>query len=215
MNQEFIPIQTWIKALTSPNEEAYREIVNDPGATFGKAALWVTLAGIVGGFLQGVIRFILGPVESQPFSDFLESDIPFEPVTPTIGSIFSSTIFGGIGAIIGAFILIGLIYVAARALGGVGSFEKLFSGYAAFQVPISLVTYPLSAIPLVGFLGFFLGLYGLVLGVIANKVVMEYDWGKAIISSLAVPLVIGACIVVCLLTVLAGTVAALFSGAGY
>jgi hypothetical protein len=75
-------------------------------------------------------------------------------------------------------------------LGGTGTFEKLFYGFAAYGAPLGLVTSALGAIPFLGCLAFPLGIYGIVLNVIANQAANEYDTGKAVISSLAPALVI-------------------------
>jgi hypothetical protein len=76
-------------------------------------------------------------------------------------------------------------------LGGTGSFEKLFYGYAAYAAPMLLVTGLVGAIPFVNFcLSPLLGIYGIVLAVIANKAAHGYDTGKAVIAVLAPGLVI-------------------------
>ena len=73
------PIETWTKALTQPNQTAYRAIVNDPGASFGKAILWLLLFGFVGGLLTGIIHAITGTSYLDQFSQFTEyGDIPFQ-----------------------------------------------------------------------------------------------------------------------------------------
>ena len=54
------PVETWIKALTQPREEAYLAIVNDPGASLGKAAVWLAISGFVGGLISGIFSWIFG-----------------------------------------------------------------------------------------------------------------------------------------------------------
>jgi len=189
------PVETWIKALTQPKDEAYRSIVNDPGASLGKAVLWLAGFGFVGGLFSGIEGAIFGSSAMRQFSQMFSqySDTPFN--VPTAAGGFMSVIsnsFGGLfGAIIGALIFVGLVQLASRALGGTGSFEKLFYGYAAYAAPMLLVTGVLGNIPFVGIcLGPLLGIYGIVLAVIANKVVHGYDTGKAVIAVLAPGLVV-------------------------
>lgn len=176
------PVQTWIKALTQPNVNAYREIVNDPGASIGKAALWLAVAGLIGGLFSGLVNWIFGTSFLGQFSNFGDFDIP------TVGRNFFSVITGAFGgiffALLGAFIFTAIVQVVAKMLGGTGTFDKLFYGFAASQAPISLVTGILGAIPFVGCLTFPIAIYALVLNVIANQAVHEYDTGKAVISSL-------------------------------
>ena len=49
--QTMTAFETWIKALTSPNLATYKAIVNDPGASLGKAVLWLLLASLISGIL--------------------------------------------------------------------------------------------------------------------------------------------------------------------
>ena len=37
-NQSLSIVNIWVKALTSPNDETYQQIANDPGASFGMDA---------------------------------------------------------------------------------------------------------------------------------------------------------------------------------
>jgi hypothetical protein len=189
-------VDTWIKALTQPNQAAYRQIVNDPGASIGKAILWLAIFGFVGGLLSGIIQAIGGASAmqqvSQLFSDY--GDIPMQLPARTGGTFMTivSSAFGGlIGGIIGAMLYAALVQVVAKMLGGTGTFEKLFYGFTAYGAPLGMVTSVIGAIPFIGCLGIPLGIYGIVLNVIANQAANEYDTGKAVISSLAPALVIG------------------------
>lgn len=193
------PLQIWIKALTQPRTETYTQIVKDPGASTGKAVLWLAGAGLLGGLFTGIARGVfnvrmLGPQLNQ-FSDF--GDIGFLGAAGGFMAVIWGVLVGVVGSLIGAFILTGIVQLAARALGGTGSFEQLFYGYAAFQAPLGLVTAVLGVIPIINCLSIPLGIYGLVLMVIANQAVHEYDTGKAIISSLA-PLLILLLICACI-----------------
>ena len=194
---------TWIKALTQPNEGAYREIVNDPGASIGKAVLWLLIFGFVGGLLAGIIHAITGTSFLNQVSELTQyGDIPFDWPARTGGAfmrIVGSAFSGLVGGVIGALIYAALVMLVARAMGGTGTFEKLFYGFAAFGAPLGMVTSVIGAIPFIGCLGLPLGIYGLVLNVIANKAANEFDTGKAVISSLAPGLLIGlfcCCVVV-------------------
>ena len=196
---EFTPlgaVETWIKALTQPNQGAYRQIVNDPGASVGKAIVWLLLFGFVGGLLTGIIQAIggtsiMGQI-SQYASDY--GDIPFQMPARTGGAFMTilGSAFGGlIGGVLGALIYAALVQVVAKMLGGTGTFEKLFYGFTAYGAPLGMVTSVLGAIPFLGCLSIPLGIYGIVLNVVANQAANEYDTGKAVISSLAPGLVIG------------------------
>ena len=189
------PVETWIKALTQPRDQAYLSIVNDPGASLGKAVLWLAGFGFVGGLFSGIVNAIFGGSAmrqvGQMFSQY--SDLPFN--FPARGGGFMSVVsssFGGLfGAVIGALIFVGLVQLVSRALGGTGTFEKLFYGYAAYAAPMLLITGVVGSIPFVNWcLSPLLGIYGIVLGVMANKAAHGYDTGKAVIAVLAPGLVI-------------------------
>jgi len=207
-------IDTWIKAVTSPNEETYQQIADDPSASLGKSVLWVFIAGVVGGLISGFANYVKyligGPTSLGGLGDYGEF-LPEIPVSePTIiGAIVSSPVTGFV-SVIGALVFVGIVFVVSRALGGTGDYEKLFTTMAAYQVPLGVVTTLVGVIPIVNCLGFILGIYGLVLAVIANKVVMQYDLGKAIIASVVVPVVIAGIIFFCVVVVLGAAIGAVF-----
>jgi len=184
------PVETWIKALTQPREDAYRSIVNDPGASIGKAVLWLAGFGFVGGLLSGIGAAIFGSSAFQQIDQIFSQygGMSFDmPATRGGFMAIVSNSFGGLfGAVIGGLILVGLVQLVSRMLGGTGSFEKLFYGYAAYAAPMLLVTGLIGSIPFVNFcLSPLLGIYGIVLAVMANKATHGYDTGKAVIAVLA------------------------------
>ena len=182
------PVQIWIKAITSPKEETYKEIIHAPNASLGSAVLWLAAAGFLGGLLQGLVGMVTKTnvwTQFSQFSQYTDYNFAYAPRTGFISVIGGA--FGGLfGILIGTFIVTGLVQLVAKMLGGTGTFADLFYGFAAYQAPMRLVTLALGAIPFVGAcLGIPLAIYGLVLNVIANKAANEYDTGKAVISSLA------------------------------
>ena len=184
------PVETWTKALTQPREEAYRSIVNDPGASLGKAVLWLAGFGFFGGLISGVFNAIFGGSAmrqfNQLFSDYGDFSFDLPAARGGFLGIISSSFGGLFGAVIGGLILVGLVQLISRAMGGTGTFEKLFYGYAAYAAPMLLVTGVVGAIPFVNFcLSPLLAIYGIVLAVMANKAAHGYDTGKAVIAVLA------------------------------
>jgi len=182
------PLETMIKAVTQPKDEGYRQIVNDPGASLGKAVLWLAVSGFLGGLFTGFVSWIFGTSAFDMVSQYTDYDIP--RTSGSFLSVVTNPIGGAIGAIIGAFLLVGLIHLVSKMLGGEGSFEKMFYASAAFTAPLGLVTSVLNAIPFIRCLTIFVSIYILVLTVIANKVVYGYDTGKAVIASIAPVLVV-------------------------
>lgn len=97
--------------------------------------------------------------------------------------------------------------------GGVGTFEKLAYALAAITVPVTLVTSVLAllnAIPFIGIctgiISMFIGLYALVLEILAVKAVNRFGLGAAVGSVLIPALVLVAvcvCVVVASMAALA------------
>lgn len=197
--------QIWIDAVTKPNVENYRQIVNDPKASLGTALLWLAGVGFLGSLISGLMGMIFG--SSAAYMQYLGSDYA-APATffGVIGGAFASIFFTPIGALIG----VGLIQLVAKALGGTGDFEKFFYAFAAYWVPISLVNAVIGSIPVVGCLSVFVGIYGLVLMVFANEAAHEYETWKAVVSSIAVPLLLLIVLFACIfILVLLGVATAL------
>jgi len=176
-------VQTWTKALTQPNEAAYQEIVNDPGASLGKALLWLVGSAFLGGLFNGIVSWLFGNPTLEQFGQYFQMDIPMQ--TTGFLSVITTPIISVISLLVVAFIVTGIVQLVARMLGGTGSFEKLFYGFSAYQAPLRLLIVVLSAIPFLNCLVFPIGIYGFVLNVNANKATHQYDTGKAIISSLS------------------------------
>ena len=208
-------IETWIKALTSPNAAAYQQIVNDPGASMTKGLVWLAGFGFVGGLFNGIVQAIFGVSAMRQFQRAFEQygdmDIPM-PAGGAGGGFLSivGSAFGGLfGAVIGGLIVVGLVQLVSKMLKGTGTFEKLFYGYAAYAAPLSLVTSLVGAIPFVNFcLGPILGIYGLVLAVVANKATHGYDTGKAVIAVLA-PMLLVFLFCCCIIVIFGGAFASL------
>ena len=202
-------METWTKALTKPNLETYQQIANDPGASMGKAILWLLGFGFVGSLINGLLGLVFNASMFRQFGQmFSEYDIPFGAPAAGIGSVILGAFTGPIFTVIGSLIFVGLIHLVSGMLKGAGSFNKFFYAVAAFVAPLGMVTSILSAIPFIGWLSTLLGLYGLFLYVLANQAAYGYDVGKAVIAVLAPGLVI-ALFCCCLIVLFGGAIASL------
>jgi hypothetical protein len=185
--------QVWIDAVTKPNVDNFRRIAGDPKASLGTALLWLAGIGFLSSLISGVLQSVFGV--GAFYSDYLGNEYAVRTsFTGVIGGAFASIFFTPLVALIG----VGIIQLVARALGGSGDFDKLFYSFAAFWVPISLVNALLGSIPMINCLTIPIAIYALVLMVFANQAVHGYDIGKAIISSIGVPLIIGVVLFACL-----------------
>ena len=100
------PVDTWVKALTSPNEATYQRIARDPEASIAKAVLWLAGAGFVGGFqypLAVHLYYSLGKTKPKTVSE-------------SAGFLYAVDILGAtIGALITGAVLIPLIGINSVA----------------------------------------------------------------------------------------------------
>jgi len=198
--------QTWLKALTRPNEQNFAEMALSTGANPNKAYLWVFLANLV----NMVVAFALQGVNMRQMQQFLP---------PEAGQYFSQPMGGTglIGALCGApvsaalsvlFFALGvaLIQWVAKMFGGRGDYSKLAYVMGAITAPVALVSAVLtlfSAIPFIGILfglvSFVVGIYVLILNIMAVKGVNQFGWGPAIgavfLPGLVIFLLLCCCIV--------------------
>ena len=194
--------QTWITALTKPNEQTYVELVASPGANANKAYLWIFLTALVNFFFATLVQ---GAVMRNTFQQFGDG---FESFGNGFGGGFIAALCGA--PLSAAFsvllfaITTAIIQWLAKMFGGKGSYNQLVYAFGAIVAPymlISSVLTLLTAIPYVGLcftaiagLG---GLYILVLEIMAVKGVNQIGWGGAI-GSLLIPVLAIAFLCACL-----------------
>ncbi|MGE5378503.1 MAG: Yip1 family protein [Bacteroidota bacterium] len=178
--------QIWTRALTKPSEFTYADLAASPRAKATTAYLWMFVAALIQFFLSAL-------VQRQMMNNFQQYGLNLNQ--------FGTR--GGFGAI-----LVGLICVApllaalstlmfaivtaimqwlARMFGGTGTYDQLAYVLAAIAAPLTILGGILglfSAIPYAGLcfglLGFLVGLYILVLQVMAIKGVNHMGWGGAL-----------------------------------
>lgn len=201
----------WMKALTKPSVATYQDFVSRPGVTLGRAFIWVFVAS----FLGSIFAF-LGVYLSGGLSNLgLDEVSSVAPGVPLPFLLFVCGVpFSAVSGMISLAIVAGVSQLVARALGGTGTFTQLAYSFAAYLAPMSIVTSLVGIIPIIGCLNVLLGLYGMFLNVVAVKAVHRFDWGRAVISSvafLAVILVIVACIAIVFLALLGPAIGTVFS----
>jgi Flp pilus assembly pilin Flp len=207
-------LPVWIKAVTKPNEQTFVEITEHPDMSSKTAYIWVFIAGTISGIIQAIattVRMAMG-VAPQFQIPGLEQYAP-QAAGPDGGAIGVSLITGlcvspiaGLLSVLFFAIFVAIIQWIAKLFGGTGTYDKLLYAMAAISVPFTLVSsllILLGVIPFVGFcfgiLSFGLGIYALVLQVMAVKGVNRFGWGPAIGSvfiPFAVILIICACVVI-------------------
>jgi hypothetical protein len=203
--------EVWVEALTKPSVETYEDIVADPGASASKAYTWVLIAAFISYVIAIGVSFvldtILGVTGFQQFS-------LFEGITSSIIIVMCCAPVLSILAVLGLAINAGISQFVAGILGGSGSYNELVYAIGAYLAPLTLISGVLGAIPYLNCLSIFVGLYGIVLNVIAIKAVNKFDWASAIISSVVVVvgiLVVAGCLVIGFLAMLGPLVGDVFS----
>jgi hypothetical protein len=170
--------------------------------------LWVFLASLLTSLVSLVaglggqmdsLRQLLPPEIAQQLPAGADPSIG-------IGTIICGAPVGALVAVLFFAISTALVQWVAKLFGGTGSFDKLAYVFSSFTVPYSVVASVmtlLSIIPFVGILtgliSFALGIYVIVLDVLAVKAVNRLDTGKAVGAVLLPVLVIFIIICCCLI----------------
>jgi hypothetical protein len=196
----------WITAVTKPNEQTYATLAEHPDAqTNNRAFLWVFLAGTISALISGVFQAILGLAgftAAAGMGDLFGVGAQRGVVAGLGIAICSSPVIGAI-ATLGFAIGVGIIQWIAKMFKGTGTFSRMAYTMAAVTVPFTLISAlltPFSVIPFVGLctsgISILLGLYVLVLEIMAVKGVNKFGWGEAAGSVLLPGLVLVCCAVV-------------------
>jgi hypothetical protein len=200
-------ISTWIMAVTKPNEQTFATLAEHPDAmSNSRAFTWVFLAGTVSAIVSGLlgaIAQVAGFAPQTPGLAELFGGNANRGVGFALGlSICSSPVVGALGVLFFA-IGVGVIQWVAKMFKGTGTFSQLAYVMAAVSVPFTLVSSiltPFNSIPFVGLcfsgLSGLLGIYALVLEIMAVKGVNKFDWGQAAGSVLLPGLLLICCAVV-------------------
>ena len=202
--------QTWIKALTQPSVATYEQIASDAAASPNSRAYnWLFIAGII----AGVINYLGGFVfpKSLPIPG---ADSRLVQASPSLLGIICGVPIGVLIGIAIFVVIVGITQIIAGALGGTGTFSKLMYTSAAINAPLSIVTSVLGVVPIISCLNLPLVLYGLVLHVTAVKAVNQFGWGKAILSSLVIwvlLLILIAVVIIVILALLGPSIGDIFS----
>jgi hypothetical protein len=188
--------QVWIDALTKPNENTFAEMAALPNAKAMTAYIWVFVALLVELFFSFLVNGAVfrSALDRQGLGGSLPGG--------GIGIALIGAVCGGpIAAVIGTiFFAIGaaLIQWIAKMFGGKGTNDQLTYTFGAIAAPVYLISTVfvlLGAIPFVGIcfriITGLLGLYVLVLYIMATKGVNQFGWGEAAGSVLIPGFVIG------------------------
>ncbi len=207
--------QIWTRALTKPSEFTYADLAASPRAKATTAYLWMFVASLIQFFLS-----IL--VQRQMMNNFQRYGL-------NLGQFGNR---GGIGAILVGLVCVAPIMAAfstlvfavmvaimqwlARMFGGTGTYDQLAYALAAIAAPLTILGGILglfSAIPYAGLcfglIGLLVGLYILVLQLLAIKGVNHIGWGGAI-GAYFIPILVLGFLCACLTGLSLASVFAIF-----
>ncbi len=195
---------TWMTAVTKPNEQTYAMLAEQPDArSNNRAFIWIFLASTVSALISGVLQAILAlagfPAATPTFGDIFGAGGSQGGMLSLGAAICGAPIAGAIATLFFA-IIVGIIQWIAGMFKGTGTYSQLAYTFAAISVPFSLVSSiltPFSAIQYVGIctglVSLGLGIYALVLQVMAVKAVNRFGWGEAAGSVLLPGVVLCCC----------------------
>jgi len=200
---------TWMEAITKPNQQTFARLAASPNAKMTTAFLWVFLGSLVNFFVASLVQ---GAITGQMMQQFGLEGMP----RSAFGGGFLYAICGApVGAVVSVVffaMFTGVVQWVAKMFGGTGTFEQLAYVFAAITVPFTLISSVLTlfaAIPYVGvcfgFVGLAVGIYVLVLEVLAIQGVNQLGVGQAA-GALFLP---GIVIFCCLFVVIAGLLSVL------
>ena len=162
----------YIRVLTKPSAQTFAEEMGK--ADWGMVWIQLLIWALVGTIL-GLIRGAIGLAGSS----FVTNNT-FNPASIAALTVSGST-FSFIAVPVSFFIVVGIQYLLAKAFRGEGNFLTQGYTYLLFEVPISIVSYLLGFIPILGGIaGFALAIYGIVLNVFAIMAVHRLSGGKAV-----------------------------------
>ena len=182
------PLQTWALALV-PSQDHYTLIVIDRNVGLPRAYVWLTLSALIGGIISTLVSvgvdLVLGP-STNPVLASLGSG------TPTLAGTLNELLFGvpiqTVVILVAVTIVVGASQMLASALGGRGTFTQLLYAFSAFFTPLLFFNSLISSLPLVGVLVIVVGLYALLLNVIAIKTVHQIGAGRAFLAGVVTPI---------------------------
>ena len=214
--------QVWMNALTKPNEATFAQMASSPNAKATPAFLWIFLVSLV----QSFVLFL---VQGSVFRRMLEqqglgNQLPNQGFGGSLIQLICGAPISAVISVVAFAIVTALVQWIAKMFGGRGTFDQLAYVFGAIAAPAALITTVLTllgAIPFVGLcfaiISFLVGIYVLVLEIMATKAVNGFGWGPAVGSVLipvAVLILIACCLGFGLAALIGASLGNVFSGMG-
>jgi hypothetical protein len=212
------------QVLFHPSVETFSRLL--PEASIYRALLWLLVLSLFGGVTTAILYPVQSQASRQIAQQFLGEDLSslYQQQTPlwTMACIIPINV---IGLIIGIFITVGLYFVIARLLGGVGDYTETFFLFSAAYIVIGFIGYfltiistVLALIPTVGIylqllmlLPFFaFSIYSSVLAAFSLAAAQRFTFGKGCITVI-IPFILTFLCICCFIFGLTSLFGSLFS----
>ena len=165
--------QVWKKALFQPTEQGYREIADSPRVSKSRPVIWLSASALVVDIVYWLLLFALesfGSTQSGGDRLFVQKLLSFLLAVP---------LAAGITVVVIAFV-VWITNLTARALGGEGTFERLFYTQSAFTAPFLILYMVLAFVPCINLLIMLYPFWPFVLSV---RAVHRISWSRAIVAA--------------------------------
>jgi len=172
-------LEIWALAVTKPSLHTFEEILQSPGVSAGRAFSWIFVSSLISYGLAVLLQLILNGFQ------FSNTDLGLNlPIM--LGSVGLMMLclapVAAVLPVLGFIINTAILQWVAGGLDGKGSFSQLCIALAAFSAPITLIATLVAVIPFVNLLSILIGVYSLVLTVMAVSAVNRFSYGKAVAS---------------------------------
>jgi len=181
--------EIWWDVWSKPGDASYQALLSEPDHSTRRSFIWIAVVSLIVAIMTGVTS-----------TQTLES---FEPgirnnLIYFICTLFLSPIFGIIGLVFSS----GIYHLIAKLLGGSGTWSDLVICQAAVFAPsellgglIAFFTILIFNIPglffLPGIISFVIGVYAILLMILALKTAEKFGIGKAILTYFIPVIIIG------------------------
>jgi len=187
-NSEMTWFEIWKKILLHPTVDTFHEVAEQSDR---KKNTYILLAAAIalmsGAVTLGIyiwVTFLL-PLYVQFIPEFAEL-LPRIPENFLLW-VFPANCLSMAGSF---FIMIVIDYFLGRILGGTGTFKKTLFVYCSFYIPIMMIHALIMFIPILNIAGTITGIYMYYLWAVGFKSVQNISWGKAILITVVLPIVI-------------------------
>lgn len=177
-------LDIWGYALTKPATATFTEILQDPKAK-SSPYLWVGLASLLGYIIAALLQSLFGSNTLGAVSEQLGSQV-------NTGSAFATICCAPVSALIAVAVfalVVGIYHLVAKMFQGQGTFSQLAFAMSSFQVPLTVISAIIAAIPYVNLLTFPVAIYNLILTILAVKATHQFSTGKAV-AVVVIPVVV-------------------------